>query len=232
MPSTATQWLTENPGDLAALDELLQTAGVPIQLLMEYPQWMKEAIAEQLVDTFSQDYWYNISETTGGDAERILREGLEEGWSIRRMATELQQSLGGDAYARTRARNIARTESGHALNGARRAGMDSLVDEIGQQVPMKPTWMSVLGTTTRDSHANLDGVPADSDGMWELAGVRVPWPGHMDLPPSERCNCQCSITMEFGMKENEAQSLIDEYWQRVQSMEASFKGDEKEGQLQ
>jgi len=99
--------------------------------------------------------------------------------------------LGGGKYAGLRARNIARTESGNALNGARKAGMDKMMAELGPQMQgvMRPTWLSVLGSTTRDTHANLDGVPADKDGMWTLAGYRIPWPAHVSLPASERCNC-------------------------------------------
>lgn len=63
---------------------------------------------------------------------------------------------------------------------------------------MKLTWLSVLGTTTRATHAMLDGVPADEDGLWELGGVRVPWPGHWSLEAGERCNCFPAGTLVSG----------------------------------
>jgi hypothetical protein len=54
---------------------------------------------------------------------------------------------------------------------------------------MKRAWLSVLGNTTRDTHAALDGVPEDSEGLWNLGGVDIPWPSHVSLPPDERINC-------------------------------------------
>jgi len=101
--------------------------------------------------------------------------------------------------------------SGNALNGARKGVMDQLQADLGDRVPMKAIWMSVLGNTTRDTHAALDGVPADKNGLWYLGGMMVPWPGHYSLPAGERCQCQCSIYTELGMLDAEALQLIQEY---------------------
>ena len=89
--------------------------------------------------------------------------------------------------------------------------MDAFQDEMSGQVPMAQTWLSVLGDTTRDTHAALDGVPANENGMWDLAGYMVPWPSHTSLPAGERCNCMCTINMEIGMDEGSAQQLRSEY---------------------
>lgn len=211
--TTATEWLMEHPDDVAKLEEMLVDLGLPYQVFTELPPWMKKNIVQRLNESFQQDYWAKISEATAGDAEMWLTKGLQEGWSIRdmaqRMAYSFQEETG--KYAMRRAENIARTESGNALNGARKGVMDQLAEDLGDRVPMKAVWMSVLGNTTRDSHAALDGVPADKNGMWYLGGVNVPWPGHYSLPPSERCNCQCSIVTEFGMLDGDAMQLIQEY---------------------
>ena len=197
MPTTATEWLADNPGDVAALDELMLGLAddVPIGIWTEMPQWMREEIAKELTVSFNQPYWEDIAKTTMGDAEKYLRQGLEEGWSIRRIASSMMESFmdpddpnGTGQYAKMRSLRIARTESGRALNGARRLSMDRLMEDMGDAVPMRPEWLSVLGTTTRDSHASLDGVPADKDGMWMLAGYRIPYPSHYTLPASESIN--------------------------------------------
>jgi len=226
MPSTATQWLLNNQSAADQLDQMLIEAGLPLDILTEYPDWMKEDVAKQLLESFNQPYWNDIAETFKGDAERYLRRGLDEGWSIRRIANSISEQLGDMALAR--ATNIARTEAANALNGARRASMGAMIEELspefgGGNVPIRPVWLSVLGNTTRDSHADLDGVPADKDGMWELAGYRIPWPGHISLPPSERCNCQCTITVEFGLQDREAERLIQEYGRRVERQGKSIK---------
>ncbi len=217
--TTATEWLERHSGDYDELVGTVETSivGTPTNILFmsEIPAWMKRSIVEELAVSFSQDYWRDISITTQGDAEVVLRKGLTKGWSIRRMAREMTESLGGDKYAKMRATKIARTESGGALNSARRASIDQLMTELGPEMPIKPAWLSVLSDTTRGSHANLDGVPADQEGLWNLDGVRIPWPSHYTLPPENRINCLCSIITELGMTDLEAQQLIAEHEQRV-----------------
>jgi len=83
---------------------------------------------------------------------------------------------------------------------------------------MVPTWLSILSATTRDAHASLHEVPADKDGMWLLAGQRIPWPGYFTLPANQRCSCYCTIYMDFGMQEEEANLLIQEYYGREESV--------------
>lgn len=218
--TTATEWLDEHPNDWDELIQAVDDVGLPIQIMTEIPPWMQKGISKQLTNTFSKPYWDDIHKATKGVAEKILRKGLAEGFSIRRMATEMATKFGGDTrkYAKIRATRIARTESGHALNGARRASMDQLAEDLGPQVPMKPSWLSVLGDTTRDTHAMLDGVPADENGLWNLAETLVPWPAHSSLPPGERVNCQCTIITEFGMDETEARRLIQEHQARVEGI--------------
>lgn len=215
-PSRATEWLDDEDEALDRLEELVEQSGISgFKIATEIPEQIKKRIASALRESFSQDYWTNISETTAGNAELILDRGLQEGHSIREMAGDLQNELGGDHYADVRARNIARTEAGGALNAARKGMYDDLDDETDGKLNIQTSWLSVLGPTTRDTHAELDGVPADEDGMWNLAGIDVPYPGHFSLPPEERCNCQCSVVREMGMDEDEAKGLIQDYYDRL-----------------
>lgn len=213
--STASEWL-ESYEDIG--ETLFDTPMGQFNIVhaTEYPEWMKQAIEDRLRESFAQDYWAKVNLTTLGDIDNFLITGLREGWSIARMAKEMAPNLLQEgAYATRRGKLIARTEMGNSLNGARSAAMDSLINELGEQLPMKKTWLSVLGTTTRDEHANLDGVPADKDGMWELAGIRVRWPGDVTLPPSQRCNCMCSLIIKYGMTDAEATTLLGEYQSRL-----------------
>ena len=217
--TTAAEWANENIADWISLTEAFDAAGLSLGILAEIPKWMQESIAERLMESFSQDYWDTISQTTMGDAERVLSQGLADGWSIDKMATQLRQYYeeGGFRYARRRSENIARTESGNALNGARKDSVARLQKELEGKVPIKQSWLSVLGNTTRFEHADLDGVPENKRGMWNLDGTEIPWPGHISLSPAQRCNCQCSLTIEFGMNEEEAQREIEEYWDRAEN---------------
>ena len=210
--TTATEWLHDHPEDLEVLEAAMVEAGVPIGILTELPPWMQKSIATNLAETYKQPYWRGVSEDTGGWAEQTLNRGLKDGWSINRIAKTMSDAAPG--YSKMRATRVARTESGNALNGARKASQDQLAKEI-PEVPMRASWLSVLGNTTRDTHAMLDGVPADAEGMWFLGGISIPWPAHFALPPEERCNCACSTITEFGMDESAALEAIQEHEERT-----------------
>lgn len=199
--TTASQWLNEHPEDIEKFEEMLGGTGVPIGIVTEMPTWMKKSVAGHLTKTFQQPYWDKISEATGGDAERYLRKGLEEGQSIRQMANAMAGSFQGETakYAKMRATRIARTESGNALNGARDVSYNALKEELGEAGKhVGKSWLSVLGTTTRDTHADADGQLADVDGNFTVGGYTVPWPGHYTLPPEERINCFPEGTLVSG----------------------------------
>ncbi len=217
--STATNWVNNHPGDFVELENLLDGLDLPVHLYTELPNWAKAEIADRLTETFEQPYWDDIHVTTAGDAEKVLRQGLDEGWSINRIANTMSGSFMEHTgkYAKMRATRIARTEVGAALNSVRKASIDKLAEDLGPQISVRSTWLSVLGATTRDSHANLDGVPADAEGLWLLGGIRIPYPRHIALPPGERINCLCSLTMDFGLGEAEAQQLIQDYYGREES---------------
>jgi hypothetical protein len=85
------------------------------------------------------------------------------------------------------------------MNAGHAQGIEQLKIDTGLDI--RAEWLSVLGSTTRDSHAANDGEMADEDGMFNLAGYMVPWPSHFSLPASERCNCQCSIVSTPVMDE-------------------------------
>ena len=220
--TSASAWVEENEEDWDSLVEAFAAMDVPLGILAEIPPWMQQSIATRLTESFQEDYWDAINDTTLGNAETVLRRGLAEGQSINEMATQLREYFLGDdesgkgfRYARARSENIARTESGNALNAARKDSVAQLQEELGDEVPMKQEWLSVLGNTTRVNHANLDGVPENKSGMWILGGIAIPWPSHISLPPENRCNCQCTLTIAFGMRESEALRLIEESEERL-----------------
>lgn len=184
-----------------------------IQFLTKYPQWMRDKIKEMLDDTFSQPYWPEVNKTTKGDIDKFLQEGIQEGWSLETIANEIKPLLLQEGeYAKRRALLIARTESTHALNGAKSAAIDTIMED--PRIIMKKVWFSALKDTTRASHAPLDGVPADKDGRWLLSGIRCRWPGDTNLPPEERCNCYCTLVSEFGLTDAQSEQLLQDYYGR------------------
>lgn len=189
---------------------------IDIGVLTEYPEWLKRTIRDNLQETFNQPYWANVNNTTLGDIDKILTEGLGEGWSLRNLVNEISdQLLEEGRYATRRARMIAQTESTTALNASRAQAIQSLSDTLPEQAKPRMVWMSVLKDTTRATHADLDGVPANAENRWVLAGYTVRWPGDVVLPPEERINCYCSVQASFGIQQMEANQLIQEYEDRI-----------------
>lgn len=187
--TTASEWLEYMGEEL------------PPGIITEMPQWMLDAIEVQLRETFKQDYWIQILETSGGDIEGYLRNGLHEGLSIREMARQIHTAFPA-GYSTKRAIRIARTESGNALNSARALATDQLKEDLGEVgMYVKKEWVSVLSERTRPEHAALHGVLEDKDGLFNLAGTRVPWPAHHSLEASQRINCMCTLVTSFGPAE-------------------------------
>ena len=222
--STATEWLDslddEDAPDLEDVVFKTPYGNVTMKLAVDYPDWMKDKIQERLDETFSQPYWKEINDTTGGTIDGFLSNSLKDGLSIEDMAKKMLEEYG-DEYPKSRGRNIARTEAGNALNGARSDAIDGLIQDLGLEESVKKIWLSILGNTTRDSHAHLHLVPADENGCWYLSGICARWPGDTRLGPGERCNCQCTVSTAFGMLDDEAQERIADYQLRMQKM-ASF----------
>ena len=160
----------------------------------EWPEWFLEAASERLAETFAQDYWQGISDTTASQVEHIIKGGIEDGLSIREIAEILQEE--GDVRSKSRAINIARTEVGNSLNAGHESGIRQISEETGMKVGK--TWLSVLGPTTREDHAEADGQTVDIDDTFEVGGEQARWPSDERLSPAQRCACQCTVLSDFA----------------------------------
>jgi len=219
--STATEWLNrQTESDISNVVFATALGPVSMSFATEFPKWMKDEIEERLQETFSQPFWAKVNETTSGDIEQFLREGIRDGVSIDDMSRSMAPNLLEEGkYAFIRAKRIAITESGNVLNAARSASIDSLLRDTELDFAIKKVWLSVLIDTTRATHADLHGVPADKDGLWFLGGIRVRWPSDIMLPAGERVNCLCTLVAEFGMQDAEAEELLAEFELRLLEQE-------------
>jgi hypothetical protein len=189
--STAQQLALEYGIDVEALQEEF---GEFFSLDLQLPDWMIEAALHNVLESSRQPYWDKVADTFGQAALTELEHGIQQGWSINRIAKELRQATAdpNSQWIKTRAKNIARTESGHMLGAGAAAAVEQLKAETGLDI--RKEWNSVRGSTSRESHVDNDGQLSDDKGMFNLDGYMIPWPSHISLPAKHRCNCQCFVT--------------------------------------
>lgn len=153
----------------------------------EMPEWLLEATKDRLDETFMEEYWFAVNDVTATEIEYQLAAGIEQGMSMREIASAIGELA--PEYAGYRAMNVARTEIGNAMNYGHVAAIEQLNDETGMDFGKE--WISVCGATTREDHCNLDGATAPIDGTFQLGDEEARWPGDELLSAGQRINCQC-----------------------------------------
>ena len=172
----------------------------------EWPVWMQNAVRGFIAQQFAQSYWAGIADTTLSDIRAYIEAGLNEGWSIRRIASEIDDAFT-ESYYSGRGLNIARTETSDALNAGHTMAIRETGNQLGDTTAVQKEWLSVLGSTTRETHADANGQLVGVDQAFSVGGFATPHPGHHSLPASERCNCQCTVISAFGMDKMVSKSV-------------------------
>ena len=75
-------------------DELLDEFGIDVEamgLATETPDWLLEAAFDRLTETFNQDYWQDVNQTTADMIETQLRDGIESGLSMQEIADAIEE---------------------------------------------------------------------------------------------------------------------------------------------
>jgi hypothetical protein len=191
-------------------DDFDDEYGDDIDFPTEMPAWLREEAQDFILEAFQEDYWLRINETTRLDIEGVLYRAIEDGMSIRDIAKEIQERTGSQ-YSRARATNVARTETTGAMSRGHISAMHEAYDGIDDIEPAKE-WLSVLGTTTRDEHADADGQQVAVDADFTVGGEACSFPGDARLSAGNRCNCQCTIVSAFvgeGIYDDEGERGFD-----------------------
>lgn len=115
-----------------------------------------------------------------------VRRGIENGWSIPKIADEIRAGSA-DAVSARRAVTIARTETIRASNfgaitGARTSG-----------VARRKEWMTAGDDRVREDHAVADGQIVPLNGMFTIGGYPAEYPGDPRLPADLSINCRCVV---------------------------------------
>lgn len=154
---------------------------------------LKAAIKSAYEELASQDYWGDIQANVKESISDILKAGIEEGLTGRKLAARLSTALGGEAE--TRAKAIARTETTLAYAAGQQASYSELASD---GVEIQKTWLAIVDADTRPAHSELDGETVGVDEDFSVGGSKAPYPGHWSLPPGQRVNCRCATSAEFG----------------------------------
>lgn len=118
----------------------------------------------------------------------ILRQGLDDGWSMQRTARELRASI--PQFSLSRSTLIARTE----MVGASNAGSLGVAKALGAASHKK--WLARVDSKTRETHLEANGQVRPLDLPFDVGGSQLQYPGAEGAPAREVCNCRCTIIYE------------------------------------
>lgn len=131
---------------------------------------------------------------------RQITQGLIQGEGYTKMANRIKGTFESDA---NKSRRVVATEAHRIQQDAR---LKSIEHAAGKGVIMKKVWDAALDDSTRDAHAELDGVTLDvDDNFISSAGGSGPAPGQLGNATDD-INCRCSIRIEIEGYEAEVRS--------------------------
>jgi HK97 family phage portal protein len=207
LKKTAKEWFDFTEGEVtkALRDgfELLasDTGGVGISyaLVDEQAVGYAAARAGQLVTL--------VTEKTKSAVANVVREGIQEGWSTKRIADELRTTY--DGFKGARAQTIARTETGNAMNAGKHMHAKAVEDEY-PELKIEKTWTPVYGDDrTREWHrpnairAENNGstsIPVDQDFI--IHGKQMARPHDERGGADNVINCRCVLTYDADQLED------------------------------
>lgn len=118
----------------------------------------------------------------------ILRQGLDDGWSMQRTSKELSASI--PQFSASRSTLIARTE----MVGASNAGSLGVARALGAATHKK--WLARVDSKTRETHLEANGQVRALELPFDVGGAQLQYPGAEGAPAREVCNCRCTIIYE------------------------------------
>lgn len=162
--------------------QVVEAKGVDPDVILSRPD-VQKAIEEML-----WDFTYEVIEATQRALEALLRQALDEGWSIPRLSDGLSELFSG--FKGARAERIARTEVIKAYN----YGTQQAYREAGVE---RRRWIAALDERTRPTHIAAHGQIQPIDKPFDVGGSLLMFPGDPNGPPGEVVNCRCTIVPVF-----------------------------------
>lgn len=168
----------------------LQGQGIPLC----FPINQEEVVQALQVDSkISQGLYQRMGEDTDHLKKSIkaeLSRGISNGSSWNVVAGKIASGMNSPfTKAYNRAIGIARTE-GHRVQQESTLHCQQRAKSKGADVVKQ--WDSTLDGVTRPHHIELDGQVKEVDEPFEVAGMKVMYPGAFGNP-AEDCNCRCCL---------------------------------------
>jgi HK97 family phage portal protein len=158
-----------------AIDEI----GIDMEFNVNNPrvQSMLNSFANRIV---------GINDKSYDDVKAVLQQAYDEGWSIKKIAGELEDKFA--EFAGARSQRIAMTEMNGAVNGASMEGYR----EAGVE---KKEWLTAPGAKypRHELVEGLDGQQVGIDEAFNVDGEPIMFPGDPDGSPENVINCHCGI---------------------------------------
>lgn len=137
-----------------------------------------------------------ISETTRENVRGVIMGAYEAGLSIQDAAAAIRDYA--PAIAESRSVLIARTEFVGLVNGGSLAATET-VQAATDAVYFKQ-WLTAPGAEypRHEDYEGLDGQTVPLEGVFDVGGEQLAYPGDPDGDPAEVCNCRCDLAYVEG----------------------------------
>ena len=145
----------------------------------------------------------NIAQLKTAIAAEVTR-GIASGMGWHDTAAGISRQAGISSY---NAMRIARTE-GHRI--ACEAQMDGCKAAKDAGADVVKEWSAALDERTREHHRELNGQIRELDDAFEVAGIKVQYPGNFGRP-EEDIHCRCALLQRarWALSEDELERLKD-----------------------
>jgi hypothetical protein len=185
--------------------ELIKEPEVKALPGLGFSQTWVNNITEILLRFLTDKILFKTSETTKNLLINILNKGINEGWSVDKMVSELEDFPG----LKYQAERIVRTEVNRAASmGITEAGKSFKYEQMKE-------WISIRDTRTRGAHSedhanhlSMNGQRVDFDSVFidPRNGDHLVQPGDPSAKGESTINCRC--TMGLIAKRDERGRLI------------------------
>lgn len=129
-----------------------------------------------------QDAWVQVT--------AAITELAAEGASVPRIRDAIAEILGPQAWD-GRAQTIARTETIGAYNAGTLTAWLSSAAVLEEQ--LDKVWVSTHDERTRHAHRDADGQRVPLDGVFQVGGVPLRFPGDPAAPAAQTVACRCTM---------------------------------------